>query len=74
MESQTIAIGQIFRIKADESNDITPKAGMLFRPKYFVVMGFDSQGNVYGGVVFDSEINRDFVNHYFEDFFLPVPC
>lgn len=74
MESQTIEIGQIFRIKADESNDITPKAGMMFRPKYFVVMGFDNQGNIYGGVVFDSEINRDFVSHDFEDFFLPIPC
>ena len=74
MESQTIEIGQIYRIKADESNDITPKAGMMFRPKYFVVMGFDNQGNIYGGVVFDSEINRDFVSHDFEDFFLPIPC
>ena len=74
MESQTIEIGQIYRIKADESNDITPKAGMLFRPKFFVVMGFDNQGNIYGGVVFDSEINRDFVSHDFEDFFLPISC
>ena len=74
MESQTIEIGQIYRIKADESNDITPKAGMLFRPKFFVVMGFDSQGNIYGGVVFDSVINRNFVSHDFEDFFLPIPC
>ena len=47
MDSQTIEIGQIYRIKADESNGITPKAGMLFRPKYFVVVGFDNQGNVY---------------------------
>jgi len=74
MESQTIEIGQIYRIKADESNDITPKAGMLFRPKFFVVMGFDNQGNIYGGVVFDSEINRDFVSYDFEDFFLPISC
>ena len=74
MESQTIEIGQIYRIKADESNDITPKAGLLFRAKYFVVMGFDIQGNIYGGVVFDSVINRNFVSHDFEDFFLPIPC
>ena len=47
---------------------------MLFRPKFFVVMGFDNQGNIYGGVVFDSEINRDFVSHDFEDFFLPISC
>lgn len=28
MDSQTVKIGQIYRIKADERNDITPKAGM----------------------------------------------
>ena len=74
METNTIEIGQIYRIKADESNSITPKSGMTFRPKYFVVVGFDNQGNVYGGVVFDSEINRDFVSPDFEDFFLPISC
>lgn len=74
MENRTIEIGQIFRIKADERNDITPKAGLAFRPKYFVVVGFDNQGNVYGGVVFDSVINRDFVSPDFEDFFLPISC
>ena len=74
MDSRTIEIGQIYKIKADERNDITPKAGMPFRPKYFVVVGFDNQGNVYGGVVFDSEINRDFVSPDFEDFFLPISC
>ena len=74
MRSQTIEIGQIYRIKADKENGITPKAGWLFRPKFFIVMGFDNQGNIYGGVVFDSEINRNFVNHDFEDFFLPIPC
>ena len=72
MDSQAVEIGQIYRIKADERNGITPKTGMLFRPKFFVVVGFDNQGNVYGGVVFDSDINRDFVNHDFEDFFFPI--
>ena len=36
---------------------------MTFRPKFFVVMGFDNQGNIYGGVVFDSEINRNYGKH-----------
>jgi len=67
-----VEIGQIYKIKADKHNDITPKSGMPFRPKYFVVVGFDNQGNIYGGVVFDSEINRDFVSSEFEDFFLPI--
>lgn len=74
MEGQTVEIGQIYRIKANEQNDITPKEGYLFRPKYFVVIGFDARGNVYGGVVFDSNINRDFISPDFIDFFLPIPC
>lgn len=28
MESRTVEIGQIYRIKADERNEITPKGGM----------------------------------------------
>ena len=74
MEVQNVEIGQIYRIKANEQNDITPKDGLLFRAKYIVVIGFDSQGNVYGGVVFDSEINRGFISSDFVDFFLPIPC
>lgn len=74
MESRTIEIGQIYRIKATEQNDITPKGGFPFRIKYFIVIGFDDQGNVYGGVVFDSDINRDYISHAFVDFFLPIPC
>ena len=74
MEGRTVEIGQIYRIKANEQNDITPKVGMLFRPKYFVVIGFDEQGNVYGGVVFDSDINRYYISPAFVDFFLPISC
>ena len=32
METRTVEIGQIYRIKADERNEITPKGGMSFRP------------------------------------------
>jgi hypothetical protein len=73
MEEQTVTIGQIYRIKANEQNDITPKSGMTFRPKYIIIIGFDEHGNIYGGVVFDSEINRDYVSPDFIDFFLPIP-
>ena len=74
MEEHIVSIGQIYRIKATEQNDITPKEGMLFRPKSFGVIGFDEQGNVYGGVVFDSDINRDYISPDFVDFFLPISC
>ncbi len=67
-----IEVGQIYLIKADESNDITPKGGMAYRPKFFVVMGIDENGNIYGGVVFDSEINRNYVSPMMMEFFLPI--
>lgn len=73
METRIVEIGQIYKIKADERNEITPKDGMSFRPKFFVIVGFDDQGNIYGGVVFDSEINRDYISHEFEDFFYQYP-
>lgn len=67
-----VQIGDIYLIKADETNDITPKDGMSYRPKYYVVLGFDNNGNVYGGVVFDSDINRDYVPPMLTEFFLPI--
>lgn len=67
-----IEVGQIYLIKADESNDITPKGGMAYRPKYFVVMGIDEEGNIYGGVVFDSEINPNHVSPMMMEFFMPI--
>ena len=38
-------------------NGIKPKAGDKSRNKYFIVLGFDSEGNAYGGVIINSEIN-----------------
>lgn len=55
----SIEVGNIYRIRMDESNGITPKKpGDTYRDKYFVVLGFDSEGNVYGGIVINSQINR----------------
>lgn len=53
----TIAIGDIHKIPLDESNGITPKDGKLTREKYFVVLGFDSSGNIIGGLVINTNIN-----------------
>ena len=55
----SIEVGNIYRIRMDESNGITPKnPGDTYRDKYFVVLGFDPEGNVYGGIVINSQINR----------------
>lgn len=49
--------GNVYRIKMDRSNGITPPHGDPSRNKFFVVLGFDSQGNVFGGVIINSRIN-----------------
>lgn len=54
-----IEIGSVYEIRMDRSNGITPKNGYNDRIKYFVVLGFDNDGNVYGGVIFNSRINQN---------------
>lgn len=53
----TVKVGVVYRIKMDERNGVKPKAGDKSRNKYFIVLGFDSEGNAYGGVIINSEIN-----------------
>lgn len=67
----TIKIGYVYRIKMDESNGIKPKSGDSFRNKYFVVLGFDKEGNVYGGVITNSEINQK-VPQSVKDWQMPI--
>lgn len=52
-----IRIGDVYSIQMNESNGITPKDGYQTRRKFFVVLGFDSEGYVYGGVVINSHVN-----------------
>ncbi len=55
----SIEKGNVYRIEMDETNGITPKhPGDTSRHKYFIVLGFDNDGNVYGGVIMNSEINK----------------
>lgn len=51
--------GDTFRIKMDQSNGIVPKKGDTSRNKFFVVLGQDEQGNIYGGVIINSNINKN---------------
>lgn len=57
MKPLDIKRGDVFRVTMNKANGITPKKGDESRDKYFVVLGFDNDGNVYGGVVFNSYIN-----------------
>jgi len=71
--SQTIEVGDIFKIEADEENGITPPLGRLTWYKHFVVMGKSDDGSLFGCVIFDSSINREHVSPGYEEFFIPVP-
>lgn len=68
----TVEIGDIFLIKANEENGITPKYGDLYRPKFFIVMGRASDGSIYGCVHFNSELNREYIAPGYEEFYLPI--
>lgn len=57
MKPSEVKKGDVFRITLNQANGIIPKPGDSSRDKYFVVLGFDHDGNVYGGVIFNSYIN-----------------
>jgi hypothetical protein len=71
LTKSTIKIGNVFRINMDETDGIKPKLGDSSRNKYFIVLGFDSDGNVYGGVIFNSHINPSLAPDI-KDYHMPV--
>lgn len=56
---QTVKKGDVYKIVMSEDDGITPKNGFSTRRKFFVVLGFDNDGNAYGGVVINSGINQN---------------
>ena len=68
----TVEIGDIFLIKANEENGITPKYGELYRPKFFIVMGKAPDGSIYGCVHLNSDLNRGYIAPGYEEFYLPI--
>ena len=70
--SRNIQQGDVFKIKANESNGITPKNGELYRCKHFIVIGKLADGTLHCCAAFDSDMNREFIEPRFEEFFLPV--
>ena len=59
----TVKVGDVYEITMTEANGIKPKAGDSSRDKYFVVLGFDSTGIAYGGVIINSQINKNLPAH-----------
>lgn len=66
-----INIGDVHMLVLDKTNGITPKDGEKDRNKFFVVWGFDKNGNIIGGVVINSQINNKLPN-VITDYQLPV--
>lgn len=52
-----INVGDVYLLNLDPSNGITPKNDDASRNKFFIVLGFDKEGNVIGGLVINSKIN-----------------
>lgn len=73
LAKNTVRVGDVYRIKMGRDNGIIPKGGDDSRNKFFVVLGFDANGNAYGGVIVNSMINRN-VPQTIQDWHMPIKC
>lgn len=49
--------GNVYGLPLNEENGITPHSDEIARYKYFIILGKDQNGNLFGGVVINSNIN-----------------
>lgn len=71
LASRTVKIGDVYEITMTEANGIRPKSGDISRNKFFVVLGFDSESIAYGGVIINSQINKN-LPAYIKMYHMPV--
>lgn len=71
LTQNSINIGDVHLLNLDQNNGITPKSGDTTRNKFFIVLGFDNEGNVIGGLVINSNINYKLPSSV-TDYQLPV--
>lgn len=57
--AEYVKIGSVYKMPMTEANGIIVPEGKTFHPKFFIVLGYDNEGNIYGGVIINSEINRN---------------
>ena len=69
--SNDVQLGDVYKIELSKADGIIPKNGYDTRNKFFVVLGFDEQGNVYGGIVFNSKINQNLPTSI-KDYHMPI--
>jgi hypothetical protein len=53
-----VETGAVFLMPFFNLDGITPKDGKDYRYKWYVVLGIEDSGNVYGGVVINTKINE----------------
>ena len=71
LAQDNIKVGNVYLISLDQQSGITPKNGDLTRDKFFIVLGFDQEGNVIGGLVINSKINYNLPSSV-TDYQLPI--
>lgn len=71
LTQDSVKIGNVYLLNLDEANGITPKDGDSTRNKFFIVLGFDHEGNVIGGLVINSKINHNLPSTV-TDYQLPI--
>ena len=71
LTQDSINIGDVHLLNLNPNNGITPKNGEATRNKFFIVLGFDNEGNVIGGLVINSKINYNLPSTV-TDYQLPV--
>lgn len=59
VKENSIDKGDVFLIPLNSSNGITLTSGQTTKDKYLVVLGINTEGVVYGGVVINSQINSN---------------
>lgn len=71
LAQDNIKVGDVHMLPLNENNGITPKGGAPTRNKFFIVLGFDKDGNVIGGLVINSRINLNLPSTV-TDYQLPI--
>lgn len=69
--SNNVQLGDVYKIELSRADGIILKNGYDTRDKFFVVLGFDEQGNVYGGILFNSKINQNLPT-LIKDYHMPI--
>lgn len=67
----SISVGDVHLLPLNQKEGITPKDGQSYRNKFFIVLGFDTDGNIIGGIVINSNINQR-LSTAITDYLMPV--